>query len=171
MEVLLKRIRQGNNSTLSELYIDGTFQCYALENKVRDTKIKGRTAIPANTYRLGLNYWGAMNTNYKKRFPDLHQGMVEIRDIPNFSMVYIHIGNTHQDTAGCLLVGTYFHHNKGLDEYEVYQSEVAYKALYATLVQQVMTGKATLAIRNSFINQQAAAEHQNENSQLQPKVK
>ncbi|WP_312365312.1 DUF5675 family protein, partial [Sphingobacterium sp.] len=50
MELTLKRFRQGNNSTLSELYIDGTFQCYGLEDTVRDVKIKGRTAIPAGTY-------------------------------------------------------------------------------------------------------------------------
>ncbi len=148
MELTLKRVRQGNNSTLSELYINGRFQCYGLEDTVRDVKIKGRTAIPAGTYTLGLNRGGGMNTAYKKRFPDMHQGMIEIRTIPNFSLVYIHIGNTHEDTEGCLLVGTYFH--KSNDDWGVYQSADAYKQLYATIIEQVKIGQVTLKIENKL---------------------
>ena len=148
MELTLKRFRQGNNSTLSELYIDGTFQCYGLEDTVRDVKIKGRTAIPAGTYKLGINRTGGMNTAYKKRFPDMHEGMIEIRAIPNFSLVYIHIDNTHDDTEGCLLVGTYFH--KSYDDWGVYQSAEAYKQLYRTIIEQVKIGQVTLKIENKF---------------------
>ncbi|WP_293956104.1 MULTISPECIES: DUF5675 family protein [unclassified Sphingobacterium] len=148
MELTLKRFRQGNNSTLSELYIDGTFQCYGLEDTVRDVKIKGRTAIPAGTYKLGINRTGGMNTAYKKRFPDMHEGMIEIRAIPNFSLVYIHIGNTHDDTEGCLLVGTYFH--KSYDDWGVYQSAEAYKQLYRTIIEQVKIGQVILKIENKF---------------------
>ncbi|WP_312330773.1 DUF5675 family protein [Sphingobacterium sp.] len=148
MELTLKRFRQGNNSTLSELYIDGTFQCYGLEDTVRDVKIKGRTAIPAGTYKLGINRKGGMNTAYKKRFPDMHEGMIEIRAIPNFSLVYIHIGNTHDDTEGCLLVGSYFH--KSYDDWGVYQSAEAYKQLYRTIIEQVKIGQVILKIENKF---------------------
>lgn len=148
MELTLKRFRQGNNSTLSELYIDGTFQCYGLEDTVRDVKIKGRTAIPAGSYKLGINRKGGMNTAYKKRFPDMHEGMIEIRAIPNFSLVYIHIGNTHDDTEGCLLVGTYFH--KSYDDWGVYQSAEAYKQLYRTIIEQVKIGQVILKIENKF---------------------
>lgn len=148
MELTLKRFRQGNNSTLSELYIDGTFQCYGLEDTVRDVKIKGRTAIPAGTYKLGINRTGGMNTAYKKHFPDMHEGMIEIRAIPNFSLVYIHIGNTHDDTEGCLLVGTYFH--KSYDDWGVYQSAEAYKQLYRTIIEQVKIGQVILKIENKF---------------------
>ncbi|WP_367210783.1 DUF5675 family protein [Sphingobacterium sp. R2] len=148
MELTLKRFRQGNNSTLSELYIDGTFQCYGLEDTVRDVKIKGRTAIPAGTYKLGINRTGGMNTAYKKRFPNMHEGMIEIRAIPNFSLVYIHIGNTHDDTEGCLLVGTYFH--KSYDDWGVYQSAEAYKQLYRTIIEQVKIGQVILKIENKF---------------------
>ncbi len=148
MELTLKRFRQGNNSTLSELYIDGTFQCYGLEDTVRDVKIKGRTAIPVGTYKLGINRKGGMNTAYKKRFPDMHEGMIEIRAIPNFSLVYIHIGNTHDDTEGCLLVGTYFH--KSYEDWGVYQSAEAYKQLYRTIIEQVKIGQVILKIENKF---------------------
>ena len=115
---------------------------------MRDVKIKGRTAIPAGTYKLGINRNGGMNTAYKKRFPDMHEGMIEIRAIPNFSLVYIHIGNTHDDTEGCLLVGTYFH--KSYDDWGVYQSAEAYKQLYRTIIERVKIGQVTLKIENKF---------------------
>lgn len=148
MELTLKRVRQGNNSTLSELYINGAFQCYGLEDTVRDGKIKGRTAIPAGSYKLGLNLDGGMNTAYKRRFPDMHQGMIEIGAIPNFSLVYIHIGNTHDDTEGCLLVGTYFH--KSNEDWGVYQSAEAYKQLYEMIIGPIKSGQVTLTIENKF---------------------
>ncbi|KKX49165.1 DUF5675 family protein, partial [Sphingobacterium sp. IITKGP-BTPF85] len=87
--VLVQRIRQGKQSTLSHLYIDGEFVCYVLEDAIRDVKIKGETAIPAGRYSLILNTYGAMNARYKRRFPDFHQGMIEIKEIPNYSYVYI----------------------------------------------------------------------------------
>jgi len=151
MELTLKRVRQGNNSTLSELYIDGQFQCYGLEDTVRDVKIKGRTAIPAGIYKLGINRGGGMNAAYKKRFPGMHEGMIEIKAIPNFSSVYIHIGNTHEDTEGCLLVGTYFHRSNA--DWGVYQSTEAYKQLYQTIIDMVKNGGVTLTIENRFMGE------------------
>ncbi|WP_183078836.1 DUF5675 family protein [Sphingobacterium puteale] len=151
MNMLLKRVRQGKNSTLSELYIDGLFQCYVLEDSIREHKIKGQTCIPAGKYGLGLNYWGGMNTAYKRRFPDMHQGMIEIKDVPGFNNIYIHIGNTHVDTAGCLLVGTYFHKDKSHRDYEVYQSQKAYQNLYKEVIEYVKKGKAMLTIRHMLV--------------------
>lgn len=152
MNMLLKRVRQGKNSTLSELYVDGLFQCYVLEDSIRDHKIKGQTCIPAGRYSLGLNYWGGMNTVYKKRFPDMHQGMIEIKDVPGFSNIYIHIGNTHADTAGCLLVGTYFHRDKNRGDYEVYQSQKAYQNLYEAVIEYVKKGQVMLTIEQMLVN-------------------
>ncbi|WP_282638715.1 DUF5675 family protein [Sphingobacterium thalpophilum] len=151
MNMLLKRVRQGKNSTLSELYVDGLFQCYVLEDSIRDHKIKGQTCIPSGKYSLGLNYWGGMNTAYKKRFPDMHQGMIEIKDVPGFSNIYIHIGNTHADTAGCLLVGTYFHRDKNRGDYEVYQSQKAYQNLYEAVIEYVKKGQVMLTIEQMLV--------------------
>jgi len=151
MNMLLKRVRHGKNSTLSELYLDGLFQCYVLEDRIRDHKIKGQTCIPAGNYCLGINYWGGMNTAYKKRFPDMHQGMIEIRDVPAFSNIYIHIGNTHADTAGCLLVGTYFHRDRNHEDFEVYKSQEAYHNLYKAVIEDVKRDKVILTIENKLV--------------------
>ena len=40
METKIIRVAQGKQSTLSQLYINGVFQCYLLEDKIRTEKIK-----------------------------------------------------------------------------------------------------------------------------------
>lgn len=146
MEAIIKvrRTKKGQNSTLSEIYVDGKFFCYGLEDSVREYKIKGSTAIPAGFYRLGLNKYGGMNARYKRLFPDWHKGMLELMDIPNFSYVYIHIGNNFGDTSGCLLVGKSMAFVDG--DYEVYQSKKAYKALYAKLIEMMLNGEVFVEI-------------------------
>ncbi|GGH06700.1 hypothetical protein FAZ19_03910 [Sphingobacterium alkalisoli] len=145
MTIVVKRIRQGKESTLSECYIDGRFICYGLEDSIREVKIKGSTAIPAGRYRLKLNTYGGMNARYKKRYPTLHRGMIEISDIPNFSYVYIHIGNNIGDTSGCLLVGD--HYKKDEDgDYVLEKSAKAYKRVYGLLLDAVAKGEAWIVI-------------------------
>lgn len=148
--VLMQRIRQGKQSTLSHLYIDGEFICYALEDAIRDVKIKGETAIPAGNYSLVLNTYGAMNARYKRRFPDFHQGMIEIKEIPNYSYVYIHIGNNIGDTSGCILVGTSRELIEG--DYELRKSKKAYVSLYKRLIGKMVIKVVSLEIRNEMLD-------------------
>lgn len=147
MKLTVKRIRQGKNSTLSEIYIGGEFFCYGLEDLVRDRKIKGATAIPAGAYRLKLNTYGGMNAKYKRRFPDLHRGMIELMDVPNYTYIYLHIGNNFGDTAGCILVGDSYMKD-GDGDYVLLKSARAYKRLYKELVNAVAAGKAVLTLLN-----------------------
>ena len=87
-----------------------------------------------------------MNARYSRKFPTLHQGMVEIRAIPNYSYVYIHIGNNFGDTAGCLLVGDKWELVEG--EYELRQSKKAYLSLYKRLVAMMENEVVFLEISN-----------------------
>lgn len=148
--MLVKRIRQGNNSTLSKIYVDDVLLCYGLEDAVREMKIKGETAIPAGRYRLAFNTYGAMNARYKRRFPDFHQGMIEIKEIPNYSYVYIHIGNNIGDTSGCILVGTSWELIEG--DYELRKSKKAYVSLYKRLIGKMVIKVVSLEIRNEMLD-------------------
>lgn len=141
------RIKQGKDSTLSEIYLNHRFICYGLEDIPREQKILGSTCIPLGTYTLGFNRDGGMNGNYYDRYPQMHRGMIEIQDIPGFSYVYIHIGNTHKQTAGCLLVGTKYVFEKG--DYRLEQSVTAYKKLYPLLVELMMKGEVVMEVTRS----------------------
>ena len=85
--------------TIGKMYINGEYFCDTLEDKVRvmnsiNDKIKGETASPAGTYKITLE----MSPRFKRKLPLLH-------DVPYFSGILIHRGNTAKDTHGCILVG------------------------------------------------------------------
>jgi len=138
------RTRQGKHSTLSEIYLDNQLVCYGLEDIPREKKIPGETCIPTGTYRLGFNRDGGMNGNYYDRYPKLHRGMIEIQGVPGFSYVYFHIGNTHRETAGCVLVGMGYASEKG--DYRLMQSATAYKKLYAKLLELMVMGEVRVVV-------------------------
>ena len=148
MKAKIIRVAEGRNSTLSHLYIDGIFQCFLLEDKIREVKILKKTAIPEGVFRLRLNTWGGMNKTYFPKYGPIHKGMIEIADLPTFSAVYIHVGNTIVETAGCPLVGLSYIKKDG--EYQVLQSADAYRQVYRKLY-QVATGKDNqIEISNNF---------------------
>jgi len=100
--------------TLGMIYIDGEFICHTLEDKVRDVKIYGETAIPKGQYKIIVDY----SRHFRKKMPLL-------LDVPNFAGVRIHKGNYPKDTEGCLLV------SKGLNtNNDLYNSKDAYNDLF-----------------------------------------
>lgn len=87
--------------TLGALRIPGGATiCATLEDPVRATKIKARTAIPAGRYRVVINN----SPRFKRDLPLL----IGVR---NFVGVRIHAGNDPNDTEGCILVGTHVDEN------------------------------------------------------------
>lgn len=140
------RMAQGENTTLGHFYINGIFRCYLLEDSIRSVKVPGSTCIPEGLYNLELNVYAGMNTNYKNRYPDLHKGMVEIVGIPDFSLVFIHIGNNHIETKGCPLVGRNWEFSQG--DYRVLQSALAYGSLYPELLKVIAEGSARIEVIN-----------------------
>ncbi|MBL8702337.1 MAG: hypothetical protein JNK67_28390 [Alphaproteobacteria bacterium] len=94
MNLKLVREQYKPNSTIGRLLVDGTFECFTLEDGVRTSKVFGETAIPPGTYRVTVED----SPRFKRKLPRLH-------DVANFSGVLIHPGNTAADTHGCVLVG------------------------------------------------------------------
>lgn len=145
-ETKIIRVAQGHNTTLSHLYINRVFGCYLLEDCIREFKIPGETCIPTGPYKLKLNKDAGMNERYFKAYPKIHKGMIEISGLANFSLVFIHIGNYHQDTKGCPLTGHYWMHN-GVD-FTVMQSAFAYQQVYPRLVSLIENGSDKISIEN-----------------------
>ena len=116
MELTLTRKIFTDNSTIGELAINGEFECYTLEDKVREEKIAGQTAIPMGRYKVDITHSPRFNCDMPLLF-----------DVPNYKGVRIHTGNVASHTEGCLLVGT----GKAADR--ITGSKDAYKALFAKL--------------------------------------
>ena len=127
LELVLKRIAKRKGYTIGRLYIkthpqtppvweggsladrtkslpsrgdlEGSFFCDTLEPTWRDyahgeKKVKGCSAIPEGRYAVALTF-----------SPKFQKWLPELIDVPNFSGIRIHAGNTAKDTQGCILVG------------------------------------------------------------------
>jgi len=97
MKVLVERFDKGSDDTLGRLYIDDKLICFTIEDEMRAVKVKGNTAIPFGTYKIG--------TRHSPKFsPKFGHDMLWIKEVPGFEYILIHTGNTEADTEGCLIV-------------------------------------------------------------------
>jgi hypothetical protein len=82
------------DATPGDLIISRKVYAHTLEDIVQPTgiKIPGKTAIPAGTYSLILT----MSKRFGKILP-------EILEVPAFTGIRIHGGNSTADTSGCIL--------------------------------------------------------------------
>ena len=102
MQNKIERKYSNPKSTIGEWYIEGEFECNTLEDLDRyleernNEKVEGETAIPRGVYKIIID----KSERFKRDMPHL-------LDVPLFSGVRIHSGNTEVDTAGCILVGEY----------------------------------------------------------------
>jgi len=94
VRLLLERDELTEDFTLGHITVEGVHFCYTVEDTVRDKKIPGKTAIPYGTYKIIVT----LSPRFKRILPLL-------LDVPNFTGVRIHAGNTAADTEGCILVG------------------------------------------------------------------
>lgn len=105
MELTVLRYSSGDEATLGLLFEGDAFLCYTLEDEAREVKVAGETRIPAGEYEVTLRTVGRKHAKYGRRFASMHRGMLWVRDVPGFEYILIHVGNTDDDTAGCLLLG------------------------------------------------------------------
>lgn len=132
MKLTLNRIFLGSSATIGELLVNDKHLCDTLEDRVRPEgeKVYGKTAIPEGTYEVKLTH----SPRFKKILP-------EILNVPNFSGIRIHTGNSSKDTEGCILVGTW----DGEKEDWVGSSKIAFDELM-TLLEEATNNKEKITI-------------------------
>lgn len=130
MRLELKRIAKKPTYTIGRLYINEEYFCDTIEDtdrglnsymtleEVKAKKVKGKTAIPTDTYRVKITY----SPRFKKDMPLIENAV-------GFDGIRIHSGNTAEDTEGCIIVGE----NKVVGK--VINSKETYNKLFSILLQ------------------------------------
>jgi hypothetical protein len=102
----LQRAWAREKYTIGRFLIDGVRFCESMEDpdrgltqemplkEIKKRKVYGETAIPKGTYNVTMTW----SQKYKRNMPEVH-------DVPGFSGVRIHSGNTAEDSHGCILLG------------------------------------------------------------------
>jgi len=105
MKIRVERNWLVGDTTLGKLFVNDRFFGYTLEDEVRNEKIYGQTAIPYGTYDVDITY-----------SPKFGRNMPLIKNVPNFSGIRIHTGNSSDNTEGCLLVGLGIDNNNNITD-------------------------------------------------------
>jgi hypothetical protein len=122
------------------------FLSYTLEDEYRKEKIMSETRVPAGTYNVTLRTEGGFYQDYTERFgSDFNKGMLWVRDVPGFEYILIHIGNTDDNTSGCLLVGDTQNNNQITKDGFIGSSTNNYKRIYPPIA-EVLSNNGIVSI-------------------------
>jgi len=139
----VKRYKSEADWTLSEFFILGAFYGYGIEDEHRDVKVHGETRIPNGVYELALTHSPKFSNAYftSNRIPELSRvqnaefqtphKLLTVLNVPNFSRILWHWGNTDDDTDGCYIVGSKIGEIKG--QKAVLSSRNKYEQIYPVI--------------------------------------
>lgn len=140
----------------NEYQFANQFRGVGIEDAIRETKIHGKTAIPSGIYPITLTHSPKFSKTYYHNDEGLiiqandrtnvaaaleynkEHPLVLINDIPNYSRVLIHWGNTANDTEGCYIVGSTIGKSQG--QPAVLSSRRKYVEVYPILYRAIKSG-------------------------------
>lgn len=111
----LYRKFRGESYCIGDLSVDGKFFCNTIEDKDRGlnhqpgaecsgNKIPKLTCIPYGLYRVTINQVSPKFSS-KPNYNWCNGKLPRLIDVPHFSGILIHAGNTEKSSAGCIIVG------------------------------------------------------------------
>ena len=160
MKLTVVRTQFGTDATNGLLFINGIFECYTLEDQYQAVKVMHETCIPEGTYDIKFRKTGGFHAKYTERYKNAHYGMLHIQDVPNFTYILIHTGNTDEHTSGCLIVGETQQDLEISKDGFIGSSTTAYKKMYAKVAGQLLQGK-DVSIEYTTINKLLSKEVDN----------
>tara|TARA_R100000231_G_scaffold5073_1_gene8218 strand:+ start:497 stop:1099 length:603 start_codon:yes stop_codon:yes gene_type:complete len=140
VKLTVVRTQFGKDATNGMLFIDGVFECFTLEDQYQEVKVMHETCIDDGEYKIKFKKWGGFHDKYKVRYGGDHYGMLHVQNVPNFSDILIHTGNTDEHTSGCLLLGeTQQDLDMGKDGF-IGSSKNAYLKAYKKIAKELLIG-------------------------------
>lgn len=134
MLLTLHRQPTASETTLGALWVDGVLECSTLEDAVREgEKVPGKTAISAGRYRV----IDVPSPAFKRKMPRLV-------NVPGFTGVLIHWGNSAEDTLGCIITGS-----RVADAEHVTGSRAAFDRLYAKIEEACAAGECWIEVKEA----------------------
>lgn len=147
MQLYLKRIAKRETYTIGRLLIDGEYFCDTVEDRdrglnaslplerLKEMKVYGQTAIPTGVYKVDMDTVSAKfrSRSWAKPFDGK---LPRLLNVPAYDGVLIHVGNTAEDSLGCILVGR----NKEVGK--VLQSTDTFKSLMSVLLKAHADGES-----------------------------
>lgn len=116
LKILIKRIAKRDSYTIGHVFLNGEYFCDSVEDtdrglssemslaEILEKKVKSKTAIPTGSYQVTLN---VVSPRFSKstKYDFCSGKLPRLLNVPGYDGVLIHIGNTPQDTDGCILLG------------------------------------------------------------------
>ncbi len=131
LTITVLRYFDDNETTLGLLFIGQKFFCYTLEDTFREQKIKGETRIPSGTYKLNFRRQLTKLTKKYRATRDWFEYHLEIKNVPEFTGVYIHSGSNHKHTEGCLLIADSIYSSN--EKRTIFNSQKTFERFYKKL--------------------------------------
>jgi len=94
-EITILREIRTRDATLGRLFWGNSALYHTVEDIERKVKIPNKTAIPCGRYQVVITE----SARFKRRLPLL-------LNVPGFTGVRIHRGNSAEDSSGCPIIGT-----------------------------------------------------------------
>lgn len=140
MTFILQRYSDNRDSTLGILLKvlekQTVLQAYTLEDEFRVTKVKGETRIPAGTYTVDRQPLATpLTLKYRQKYP-WFKNHLEVKNVPGFQGIYIHVGNYDENSDGCILLGDVADNNS-IGPGSVMQSTAAFQRFYQSVYDQL----------------------------------
>lgn len=165
--ITIERFKFKPDWTIGTFLVQDRVTGYSMEDEVRKVKVNKETCIPEGIYPLATRYspkfskeffWndkkkeliGAKDFRKKKPLEKsdyVPHDLIWITNVPNFSLILWHPGNTDDDTDGCIVSGKILGVIK--DQEAVLQSRIHYLEWYPRLYPIIKGGNQFIQVRSA----------------------
>lgn len=150
MEITVLRLNGEKDDTIGLLFVDGKWFGFTIEDEYRSVKVAKETRIPAGSYEVELRKAGKLHEKYGRLYP-WHEGMLHIRNVPNFKWIYFHRGVRESHTDGCIPVADgVARSNIGGQLAELGNSAIGYERFYRHVLESCKQGDLRVNIHDEI---------------------